>query len=263
MYVKAKDVINYLEELAPKSLAEKWDNPGIMVGDSNMCVKKILFALDASEAVVDEAILLNADMIITHHPMIFKGTKSIDQSTALGRKIYKAIKNDIVIYSAHTNLDIAEGGTNTVLANTIGLSNIEPLLDLENNTTIGKVGELKQSVSFIDFINDFKVKLNAKYLAVNGDLQKQIKRIGLCTGKASSAEYILAAKKKNCDLYITGDVGYHDAQVAEENEICLIDGTHYLTEVLVVPELCKYIKERLNDVECVCSTVNGQTINII
>ncbi len=262
MSVKAKDIIKLMEVLAPKSLAESWDNPGLMVGNSDMEVKKVLFALDCSEAVLDEAININANMIITHHPMIFKGVKSIDYSTPIGRKLIKAVKNDIVVYSAHTNLDIAEGGTNTTLANLIGLKNIQPLLQLDNDTYIGKYGDLEKEVKFSDFIAEFKYKINTSYIVVNGNMDKVIKRVGLCTGKASSAEYIIAAKKNNCDLYITGDIGYHDAQTAEDMDICLIDGTHYLTEVIVVPELCQYIEKNIN-VECICSNINGQTLKIV
>lgn len=249
-----------MERLAPKNLAESWDNPGLMVGDESMEVKKILFALDCSERVIDEAISLGADMIVTHHPMIFKGIKNVTKQTPLGKKIFKAIQNNISVYSAHTNLDIAEGGTNTTLANLIGLENIEPLLDIDNNTSIGKCGLLRESIKFGDFISEFKKKLGTKTLIVNGILEKNISKIGLCTGKASSAEYLYAAKSKNCDLYITGDIGYHDAQVAEDLDICLIDGTHYLTEVIVVPVIAKYVGENVEGVECLCSKVNGQTL---
>lgn len=262
MSVKAKDIIKLMEKLAPKSLAESWDNPGLMVGDEEMEVKKILFALDCSEAVIDEAIDIKADMIITHHPMIFKGIKSVDYSNPLGRKLIKAIKNNIIVYSAHTNLDIAEGGTNTVLADLIGLKNTTPLLEFDNNTAIGKCGELEKEISFKDFIYIFKKKINADHIVVNGDMSIMIKRVGLCTGKASSAEYIIAAKNNNCDLYITGDIGYHDAQTAEENDMCLIDGTHYLTEVIVIPKLSDYISSNI-DVECICSNIDGQTLKIV
>lgn len=263
MSVKAKDIIKCMEKLAPKHLAEAWDNPGIMIGDCEMYVNKILFALDCSESVIDEAIEIGANMIITHHPMIFKGIKSVTANTSIGRKIIKAAKNDIIIYAAHTNLDIAEGGTNSVLADLIGLTDLSPLLEADKGNYIGKTGYLKNTVKFIDFINEFKQKINAEHIVVNGDYNRIIKKIGLCTGKASSADYITAAKNNDCDLYITGDVGYHDAQVAEELDICLIDGTHYLTEVIVVPELCKYIKNNINGVECICSSVNGQTLNIV
>ena len=116
MSVRLKYITEYIEELAPKYLAEAWDNVGLMVGDENTEVSKILVALDCRDEILDEAIEKGADMIITHHPFIFKGIKNMDFKMPLARKIAKAVKNDIAIYSAHTNLDIAEGGTNTVLA---------------------------------------------------------------------------------------------------------------------------------------------------
>lgn len=260
MSVKVMDIIDYIEKLAPKNLAEPWDNPGLMVGNACNKVKKVLFSLDCSEKVIDEAIEIGADMIITHHPMIFKGIKSIDFNSAIGRKIFKAIKNDITVYSAHTNLDIADGGTNTVLADLIDLQDIQPLLRLSNDTSIGKCGMLKEQIRFSEFVNELKLKLNAKTLNINGNLDTIIRKVGLCTGKSSSAEYLCAAKNNNCDLYITGDVGYHDAQIAEELGICLVDGTHYLTEVIVMPKLSEYVSQRFTDIECVCSNINGQTL---
>ena len=262
MSVKAKYIINLMEQLAPLGLAEHWDNPGLMVGNKESDVNKVLFALDCSETVIDEAININANMIITHHPMIFKGIKSIDYNTPLGKKIVKAIINNIVIYSAHTNLDIAEGGTNTALSELIGLSNTTPLLKLENNKFIGKCGDI-QPISFRDFISFFKNKIKADYLNINGNQDRIIKRVGLCTGSAASSDYIFAAKENSCDLYITGDVGYHDAQIAEENNICIIDGTHYLTEIIVMPRICEYIKSNINDIECVCTSINTQTLKTV
>ena len=256
------DIINIIEKLAPPSLAEPWDNVGLMVGDLNNEVNKILFALDSSEAVIDEAINLGADMIITHHPFIFKGVKSVTNNTPLGKKIYKAIKSDISIYSAHTNFDIAEGGTNSVLSSLIGLKEIEPLIEVSDGNFIGKCGRVDK-IEFNKFIEDFKRKIGANYLVVNGNLNSKISKIALCTGKAASADYIYAAKSKGCDLYITGDIVYHDAQVAEDLGICLIDGTHYLTEVIAIPKLCYYVKNNFNDIECVCSKINGQTLNIV
>lgn len=127
MFLRVSDIKTYMEKWAPLKFAEAWDNPGMSVGNPNCEVKKILVALDAQESVIDEAIEIGANLIVTHHPFIFSGIKNIDMSTPMGRKIFKLIKNDISIYSAHTNLDVAKGGTNDVLADICELKNVQIL----------------------------------------------------------------------------------------------------------------------------------------
>ncbi len=260
MSVKIKDIIEHIEKLAPKTLAESWDNVGLMVGDENENVTKILVALDCRDKVIDEAVEKGANLIITHHPFIFKGIKSLDYNIPISRRIVKAVKNDIAVYSAHTNLDIAEGGTNTVLAELLELENIEGLLPTGENTFLGKTGYLKNEMTFKEFVLFVKKKLKANSLAINGDMNRSIKKIGLCTGKACDMDFLSLAVEKECDAYISGDIGYHDAQTAEDLGICIIDGTHYLTEVIAVPEICKYIRKKFSQLDVIASEVNGQTL---
>ncbi|RCX13812.1 dinuclear metal center YbgI/SA1388 family protein [Anaerobacterium chartisolvens] len=127
MDFKCGEIIDIMEEIAPPFLAEDWDNIGLMLGSREQRVKRILICLDASEAVAEEAVCLGADMIISHHPLIFKGLKSIVSDNAKGRLIYKLIKNGIAVYSAHTNLDAASEGVNQCLAESLGLQNIQNL----------------------------------------------------------------------------------------------------------------------------------------
>lgn len=128
MSVKVKDIMGVMESIAPKKLAEGWDNPGLAIGDPEREVKKILVALDVIEPVIEEAKAIGADMIVTHHPMLlFKKIESITTENALGRRIFNLIENGIAAFSAHTNLDVAQGGTNDVLAELAGLQNIEIL----------------------------------------------------------------------------------------------------------------------------------------
>ena len=126
--VKVKDIMGVMEEIAPKKLAENWDKPGLAIGDPEREVKKILVALDVIDPVVEEAKRIGADMIVTHHPMLlFRKIESITADTLLGKRIFNLIQNNIAAFSAHTNLDIAAGGTNDVLAELAGLKNIEIL----------------------------------------------------------------------------------------------------------------------------------------
>ena len=126
--VRVKDIMGVMEEIAPKKLAENWDKPGLAIGDPEREVKKILVALDVIDPVVEEAKRIGADMIVTHHPMLlFRKIESITADTLLGKRIFNLIQNNIAAFSAHTNLDIAAGGTNDVLAELAGLKNIEIL----------------------------------------------------------------------------------------------------------------------------------------
>lgn len=263
MSVNAKDIIKKMESIAPKEICCSWDNVGVMVGNSDKEVRKVLIALDCSADVIDEAVNMGADMIITHHPFIFKAVKNLDYKNPLSRKIAKVIKNDILVYSAHTNLDIADHGTNYTLAELLELEDTEGLVPMGESSFMGRTGRLKNEMAFSDFIEFVKNKLGAERLAVNGNMNAIIKKVGLCTGAGADYEFLARAKDLGCDAYVTGDVGYHDGQSAEDIGICLIDGTHYLTEVIVVNTLYNILSEEFGDVEFVKSEVNGQTLNIV
>lgn len=266
--VKCRDIIELMEKLAPRELAEDWDNVGLMVGDFDMPVKKVLLALDIDDDVIDEAISENADLIITHHPFIFGSIKNINSQSIVGKRTIKLIKNDIAVYSAHTNLDIAENGTNGVLADILELENTEILMKSDDGQNgLGRVGELKNEMKFIDFAESLKYKIGLKNLTITGNKDKIVKKIGFCTGQCSGKDYMIAAKNCGCDAYITGDLRYHEAQFANNIDLCVADITHYGSEVLVIPALCDYLnrtaKENCLDFTSIVSKVDGQTLNII
>lgn len=261
MSVKLSEIMAAMESYAPARLAEEWDNVGLMVG-SEREIKRVLVALDVNDEVIDEAVSLGADLIITHHPFIFRGIKNVTDGTPLGRRIIRLIKNDIAVFSAHTNLDSAAGGTNSTLAALLDLENIEGLADInEDGSAMGRIGELKSEMSFADFISVVKAVLNADSLSVCGDLETKVKKVGICTGKGAS--FMQEAKNKGADVYITGDFGYHEGQNAQDMGLCVIDGTHYLTEVIVVPVICSYLKKCFDGIYVIESEVNGQTLTIV
>lgn len=261
MSVKCSEVIELLEKYAPPFMAEEWDNVGLMVGRSEKEVGTVLVALDINDGVIDEAIEKGADLIVTHHPFIFRGIKNVNDMTPLGRRIIRLIRNDIAVYSAHTNLDCAEGGTNATLAELLSLSDVQGLYEEPNGVPMGRMGNLDREMAFGEFISQVKKVLGADRLSVCGDMNKKIKRVGICTGKGAS--FMSAAKKMGADVFITGDFGYHEGQSAQDMELCVIDGTHYLTEVLVVPVLCEYIKNSFIGLNVIKSEINGQTLNIV
>ena len=263
MPVKINDIIDSMEKYAPHYLAEDWDNVGLMIGERDREVSRILVALDVNDQVIDEAVDSKADLIITHHPFIFKSIKSVTDESPLGRRIIKLIRNNISVFSAHTNLDASEGGTNATLAKLLKLENIQGLADIieEENAAMGRIGNLKETVTFEDFVAKVKTVLGVENLSVCGDLTTSVRRVGICTGKGAS--YMQAAADMGADVFITGDFGYHEGQTAADLGLCVIDGTHYLTEVIVVQVLAGYIADKFKEVEVICSEVDGQTLKIV
>lgn len=242
--MKAKDIIDLMDNLAPKYLIEPWDNTGFQIGDYNKDVSKILLALDLSEEVYKKAIEENFHMIITHHPFIFKPISSITTMNYKENQIYNLIKNDIVIYNAHTNLDQAYGGVNHELGRLLQLSGATPLklnnLPLEDEYGFGMIGDIDE-VDLVDFISVIKEILDIDYLKVYGNQNRRVKRVALCGG--SGSDFIPDAYEKGACIYITGDIKYHDAQLGAELGLTLIDAGHFHTEKVVLPVVKKYLEK--------------------
>lgn len=268
MLVKCSEIIKLMEKFANPILAETWDNIGLIIGDKDAYVKKILVALDIDDNVVFEAINKKCEMIITHHPPIFKPLKTITTSNNNEKRIFKLIQNNISVFSAHTNLDCAENGTSDTLAKMLSLQNIQNLFENKDfEFGLGRVGNFIKPILLIDVISNLKKILNIEKLIFCGDLNKIIYKVAICTGAGGEIDFIKQAKQKNCDLYITGDVKYHNAQFANDLNLALIDASHYFTERLIIPIICKYLSNCLKtlnlDIEIVESDVNGQILNII
>ncbi len=347
MFVNSGKIIKILNEMAPEHLAESWDNVGLLVGNADSEVDRIMVALEATEAVVQEAVDSNIDLLICHHPLIFKPMKKIVDSDAIGKLVRKLIKNDISLYAAHTNLDIAEGGTNDYLAEILGLQDVVGLektsaerykklmvfvpeddseavrmamasagagkignyeacafktsgegsfmpldganpaigeigklerveevrlemivdapnlgrvlsamhkahpyevpaydvISLENEIKtyhLGRVGRLADKQSLETFAATVKAALGVKALRFVGDKDRTIRKAAICTGAGS--DMMRAAAAKGCDVLITGDVKYHEAQTALQMNLTLIDAGHYETEQIYVERFAERLR---------------------
>lgn len=261
-----EDIIKHMDSLAPEELALEWDNVGLIVGDSKSQVNTILIALDITDEVIEEAINLKAELIITHHPLIFKSIKNINNKTPLGRKILKLINNGIAVYSSHTNLDITNNGTNDTLFKLLNLQDKQPLMELEKEGySLGRVGTLDKPVTLKDFSVFVKESLKLTSIRYTGNDEKVIRKVGLCTGASSDYNIFKKAKEKGCDLYITGDIKFHEAQTAMEMDLCLIDATHYASEVIITHSLKEYLTDKLNNynLKIITSKMDGQTFKNI
>ena len=241
-----KEIIRLFEGKFPAKNAEDWDNVGLLVGDRKSEVKKVQISLDATEKAIDYAIENGVDMIITHHPMIFKGIKSIDYSTVLGRKIIKLIKNNIALYAMHTNLDATKGGLNDLVVSLLGAQktvvldeNIE-----EAGTGIGRIYTLDEKISVKDYADFVKKALEIKTVRIiSQDMNKEIRKIAVVNGSGMS--YWRKVKSLGADLFITGDIGYHEALDAKESGMSLIDIGHFESETCFT----KLLKKELEDLK--------------
>ena len=254
-----KDIFDHLNNLADVKLSEKWDNVGLMLGSNNNEVSRVLVCLDVTTNVVEEAIAKNVNLIVSHHPLIFKPLKNIDYTTDFKSRIIRnLIKNDISVISFHTNLDSATLGLNDYLAKILKLNEIQVLFEhsLDNTAGLGRIGKLSKPLKLSDFITYIKNCFSLETVsAVIGD-EKEISTIALLGGSGADFIYTLP----EVDVYLTGDVGYHAALDAIEMKKNIIDVGHF-TENLVKDLLLDYISE-LN-VEVIKSSVEKSPFKIL
>ncbi|MDR1688825.1 MAG: Nif3-like dinuclear metal center hexameric protein [Clostridiales bacterium] len=238
------DIINLMGELAPTENTCDWDNSGLLVGEYNAPVKNVLVALDCTSETVKYAISKKAQLIITHHPVIFRAIKNITDKSANGSRLIELITHGVAVYSAHTNLDAADGGTNDTLFALLNLTEKENLI--LDNLPLGRIGKPEnEPVSLEDFARFTAKALNTGGVSFVGNGEFLVKKIGICTGSASEAKYMDAAKYFGCDTYLTGDVSYHEAQYAADIGLNLVTAPHFATEAVITNVLQKKLNERL------------------
>ena len=215
----------FFEQHYPLDLAYEWDNVGLQVGSLNKALSGVLIALDVTKEVIEEAIKEDCNVIISHHPLVFKPLSSINTDAYKGKMIEMLIKNDIAVYTSHTNYDLGHEGMNTVLANKLGLKN-QAVLEYETETHgIGRIGEI-DPLPLSEAIAYIKEKLHVDHARLitkkNG---KTVKTIAISGG--SGAHHMFAAKFKGADLYVTGDVSYHHAHDMLQMGLTALDIGHY------------------------------------
>jgi len=243
--VKINDVINIMKKIAPENLKESYDNVGFMIGDRNNEVTKILVALDCTLQVIDEAKTIGAELILTHHPLLFKRPKSITTDTLQGKKIINLIKSDIALYSSHTNWDSVKDGLNDEFVNLLGFkeSKIIEKNPLDPTAGVGRIVELKEDITIEEIINIIKDKFNLENLRFSGELNKRVRTIALVNG--SGEDYLQSAYELGAEVIITSDTTYHFVSDYEEMGFSVIDIGHFNSEWPLMMELSKRIKEIL------------------
>ena len=241
---KVIDVLNFLSSLAPQHYAMSFDNVGLLVGDGEREVSKILVSLDITAKVIDEAKSLGADLIVAHHPVIFEPLKRVVVGDITSNHVISLIENKISAICMHTNLDAANGGVNDVLADVLRISKdavLEPIEDVG----IGRVGKLSSPMqfdAFLEFVSDALKTDGLRYLKVNDRVSK------VAVGGGSCGSMLSDAKAQGADTFVTADIKHSQWIEAEEMGLNLIDAGHFSTENVVIAPLAEKIAHKFGDI---------------
>lgn len=245
MVITIQDLITCLDKIAPFSMAESWDNVGLLVGNRNREVRSILVGLDPTNRLLTEAIETGADTVITHHPAIFKPIPSIDTAEPAGSFLETALSAHLNIFACHTNFDSVALGVNDVLAELLGLQHIRPLVPSVSHPSegagMGRIGTFPTDMGKAAFVAILLEVLSLREVRVAGTIPDTISTVALCGG--SGSEFAEIAMKSGADLYLSAEIKHNVARWAEEIGFCIIDGTHYATEKPAVHLLAQRLRE--------------------
>ena len=257
MKVKARDIISEMENMAPKYLKEDYDNVGLMVGTSEKEVTKVLLALDCTQETIREAKENNVDMMITHHPLMFRKASSVVNEDLQGSKIIELIKSDISLYSSHTNLDIVNDGINDQIVKVLGFEKGEVIQRCKikgyEESGVGRLVTLDYFIRIEDLINKVKKALKIENIRVAAG-KREIKKIAIING--SGQDYFKEAFIQGADCIITGDTTYHFVSDYKEMGISILDPGHFNTEWVAFLAAMKKIEDKFNTIEFIHSTLS-------
>lgn len=255
--MKACELISWLEEKYSPSFAEDWDNVGLLVGNDEKEVSHVFLALDLTEEVLSQAEQAGADMIITHHPMIFSGIKKINNHTFTGRKIIKLIQKDILYYAMHTNYDIL--GMADLSAGYLELSDTKVLCATGEKDGepigFGRVGNLPCEMTLKEYALLVKKNLKLSDVKVYGNLEQTVKTAAVCTGSGKSMiQDVLAA---GADVYVTGDIDHHTGIDTVAQGLAIIDAGHYGTEYIFMEDMKERLAKAFPELTVSCAKVRS------
>lgn len=243
--MKLRTIIESLERLSPSSFAESWDNVGLLAGRMDKEVNKLCIALDATDEVVDEAVHAGADMLLTHHPLIFSAMKRINTEDFTGRRVVKLLQNDISYYAMHTNFDIM--GMADAAADEICLRDRQVLtITYEDEIAkegIGRYGKLPRIMTLEECASYIKQAFALESIKIYGEPQTVVECAAISPGSGKSM--IKPAVLAGADVLITGDIDHHEGLDAIAQELAIIDAGHYGLEKIFIPYMLEYIKREL------------------
>lgn len=259
------DCITRLEEFAPTRLAESWDNVGLLVGDRAEVVRRVLTCLTLTPDVAREAIDSQADLIVTHHPVLFRPVQRITADTVEGALLLDLIRSQIAVYSPHTAYDSAREGINRQIAEALGLTDVVPLRPVSGDASIdaaveggGRCGRLRESVTLANLARCIGELLRARGVQLVGQPDRTVSRVAIACGAA--AEYLPDAARQDCDVLITGEARFHACLDARSLGVALILPGHYATERPAVESLAEHMAREWPGVEAWASRVETDPV---
>ena len=230
--MKIRDIIAPIEEFAPLSLQESYDNSGLVVGRlDNELQGGVLLAVDVTEEVIEEAIEKGCGLIITHHPIIFHPLKRLNSASVVERCVEMAIRNDIALYACHTNLDSAPNGMSWRVGEMLGLQSMEVLQPTTESAGFGVVGTLAQPISETEFLKQVQKTFSVKALRHSALLGREVRRVAICTG--AGASLMAEARRAECDIYLTADLKYNDFYTPDSHFV-VVDMGHFESEFCAI-----------------------------
>lgn len=244
-----REIIALLQEQSPEEFACDWDNVGLLVGDFEQEINRIYIALDATDETIAEAVTENADLLLTHHPMIFRGLKKVNTQDFTGRRVVKLIQHNISCYAMHTNFDVK--GMAELAAERMGLTDCK-VLDVtcqsgEGAEGIGRVGMLSEEMTLEDCIRRVKQSFEVDTVKVFGDLTQKVRTAAVCPGSGKSV--ISHALHAGAQVLVTGDIDHHEGIDAADQGLAVIDAGHYGVEKLFIPYMVQYLRDRTEGIE--------------
>jgi dinuclear metal center YbgI/SA1388 family protein len=265
-----RDLLDYLREFAPLELAEDWDNVGLLIGSESQPVENVLTCLTLTPDVAAEAIEKHCQLIITHHPVLFRAVQKLTDQTSEGRMLLDLIRAGIAVYSPHTSYDSAQHGINRQLAQSLSLRNVQPLrpkpvpsssdesASLTDVVGSGRFGDLARTTSFGEFVELVKGMLGITATHYVGDLDREVSRVGIACGAAT--EFMRDAVREGCDVLLTGEARFHACLEARTLGIALVLPGHYATERPAMVRLAALLKSQFNDLNAWASVVETDPV---
>lgn len=254
--MNCKEIMRVIEETYPREAALDFDNVGLLAGRSDKEVKRIYLALDATDAMIEAAAAKQADMLITHHPLLFSPIKRITDEEFTGRCLLKLIQNDISYYAMHTNYDVlgmAELAEHILELTDAKVLSVTQVSGEDQEEGIGRVGRLPKKMSLQECCAYVKHKLKLSSVKVFGELDREVLHLAVLPGSGKSG--IREAVKKGADVLVTGDIGHHDGLDAVAQGLAVIDAGHYGTEYMFLEDMKQFLETHIPSAEIISAPV--------
>ena len=250
-----QEIVRVIESVYPAEAALDFDNVGLLAGRAKKEVKKVYIGLDPTDRVIEEAVRAGADMLITHHPLIFSPLKRVTDDDFIARRVMRLIRADISCYAMHTNYDVL--GMAGLSEKILGISDAK-VLDVTmvrdgKEEGISRVGNLKEPMTLRECCVYVKHRLNLESVKVFGDMDRKVSRLAVSPGSGRSA--VAPAIANGADVLVTGDMGHHEGLDAVERGLSVIDAGHYGTEYIFIDDMRRFFEEKMPGIEVAVSPI--------